>query len=104
MSPDPLFLAAQSLPKDINWTLLGPLIALSLIGAAATLLDLARRPARLLLGGHRWRWVLVIVMVFGLGWALYLLFGRLAEDDLVQPEGEVPHARAHYPDSPARER
>ena len=70
-------------PKTQHITILITCFALITLIA---LIDLRRHPARLCLGGKRWPWAIVIIVLFGFGWSLYLLFGRLNEKDLAEAE------------------
>ncbi|MEW6742758.1 MAG: PLD nuclease N-terminal domain-containing protein [Planctomycetota bacterium] len=83
---DPISLIAETLEaRELHLELLLPIAGILLLLEMIALVDLLRRPPKLARGGRRWPWLLVIVLLSGFGWALYLLFGRLSEPDLEEP-------------------
>jgi H+/Cl- antiporter ClcA len=78
----------------IGWAAIGVLAVFGLVMLVIALLDLYRRTDNQVLGGRRWVWLLVILLVnSGLGAIIYLLAGR-------KPAPAVETA----PDKPASER
>ena len=63
--------------NEIGWIVLSAFA----LATAVTLFDLSRHPRHLILGQRRRPWALVIVILFGLGWATWFLFGRLTAED-----------------------
>jgi hypothetical protein len=73
-----------------GWVAIGVLIAFTIVMYVISLLDLYRRPVEQVLGGRKWVWLLVILLInSGLGSIIYLLAGRKPA-----PAAEVAPARS----------
>ncbi|MHB1501133.1 MAG: PLDc N-terminal domain-containing protein [Candidatus Dormibacteria bacterium] len=71
--PFSLALAAIASPR-LNPAVLAPVVLIELALLGYCLVDLARR--QVVVGGRKWPWALLILLVGGLGPITYLLFGR----------------------------
>jgi hypothetical protein len=60
-----------------GWVAIGVLVVFTIVMYVISLTDLYRRPVEQVLGGRKWVWLLVILLInSGLGAIIYLLAGR----------------------------
>ena len=71
-----------------GWVAIGVLVVFTIVMYVISLTDLYRRPVEQVLGGRKWVWILVILLInSGLGAVIYLLAGRkpAPAQDVAQP-------------------
>lgn len=84
----PTQIPASQIPAA-GWVAIAVLGVFALVMVVIALLDLYRRPVEQVLGGRKWVWLLVILLInSGLGAVIYLLAGRKAA-----PAEDVPSAQ-----------
>jgi hypothetical protein len=63
--------------SPLAWVAIGALLVFTLVMYVVSLMDLYRRPVEQILGGRKWVWLLVILLInSGIGAIIYLLAGR----------------------------
>ncbi|MGX9900071.1 PLDc N-terminal domain-containing protein [Arthrobacter sp. SA17] len=86
----------SSLPPGVL-VVLALLVAVTLVLDVVALVDLYRRPARLLTFGNKWMWLVLILLLNLLGPILYLVAGRRPAPH----SGESPAVRHTNPNAAA---
>ena len=90
--------ALQIPPSQIPpaaWAAIAVIGLFAVIMVVIALLDLYRRPVEQVLGGRKWVWLLVILLInSGLGAVVYLLAGRRAAPAVDAPPAQPATERA----------
>lgn len=78
-----------------GWAAIAVIGVFALVMMAIALIDLYRRPVEQVLGGRKWVWLLVILLInSGLGAVIYLLAGRKAAPAVDAPPAQPASERA----------